>query len=117
MQDFWVDDVVINISILGFCPDLTSTVGGFGAGFFLTCKDFGRMLDNFRLEQQENFLLQGQLCVLTLIRCPFHPRATAVASNRPRSFCQKCRLQVTTKHAYTLDLTKSEWADYATVQA
>ena len=40
-----------------------------------------------------------------------------VACKRPRSFCQKCRWQVTPKHAYTLDLSKSEWADYAAVQA
>ena len=32
---------------------------------------------------------------------------------RPWSFCQKCRWQVTPKHMYTLDLTKSEGADYA----
>ena len=59
---------------------------------------------------------KSQLCVLTLIRCPFHPRATAVTRKRPRSFCQKCRWQVTSKHAYILDLSKSEWADYAAVQ-
>ena len=70
-----------------------------------------------RQERRENFLLQSQLCVLTLIRCPFHPRVTAVARKRPRSFCKKCRWQVTSKHAYTFDLTKSEWADYAAVQA
>ena len=57
------------------------------------------------------------LCVLTLTRCPFHPRVTAVARKRPRSFCQKCRWQVTPKHAYNLDPTKSEWADYAAVEA
>ena len=67
--------------------------------------------------RQENFLFQSQLCMLTLIRCPFHPHVTAVARKRPRSFCQKCRWQVTPKHAYTLDPTKSEWADYAVVQA
>ena len=39
---------------------------------------------------RENFLLQGELCVLTLIRCPFHPCVTAVARKRPQSFCQKC---------------------------
>ena len=50
-------------------------------------------------------------------RCPFHPRVTAVARKRPRSFCQKCRWQVTPKHAYTSDSMKSEWADYAAVQA
>ena len=47
------------------------------------------------------------LCVLTLIRCPFHPRVTAVACKRPRSFCQKCRWKVTHKYAYTLDPAKS----------
>ena len=55
--------------------------------------------------------------MLTLIRCPFHPRVTAVARKRPQSFCQKRRWQVTPKHTYTFDSTKSEWADYATVQA
>ena len=52
-----------------------------------------------------------KLCVLTLIRCPFHPRVTAVARKRPRSFLQKCKWQVTPEHAYTFDPTKSEWAD------
>ena len=51
------------------------------------------------------------------MRCPFHPRVTAVARKRPRSICQKCWWQVTPRHAYTLDPTKSEWADYAAVQA
>ena len=37
----------------------------------------------------------------------------AVACKRPQSFCQKCRWQVTPRQAYTLDPTKSEWADYA----
>ena len=55
--------------------------------------------------------------MLTLIRFPFHPRVTAVARKRPRSFCQKCSWQVTPKHAYTLDPTKSEWADFAAVHA
>ena len=45
------------------------------------------------------------------------PRDTAVACKRPRSFCKQCRWQATPKHAYTLDPTKSEWADYAAVQA
>ena len=41
------------------------------------------------------------LCWL-LFRYPFHPCVTAVAHKRPRSFCQKCRWQVTAKHTYTL---------------
>ena len=60
----------------------------------------------------ENFLFQSQLCVLTLIRCPFHPCVTAVARKRPQSFCQKFRWQVTVKHPYNLDPSKLEWADY-----
>ena len=42
---------------------------------------------------------------------------TSVARKRPRSFCQKCRWQVTPKHACTLLPTTLEWADYAAVQA
>ena len=59
----------------------------------------------------------SQLCVPTLIRCPFHPRVTAMARKRPRSICQKCRWRVTPKHAYIFDPTKSEWAAYAAIQA
>ena len=71
-----------------------------------------------RQEQRKNFLPQSQLCVLALIRRAFHPLVfNGVARKRPRSFCQKCRWQVTPKQAYTLDPTKSEWADYAAVQA
>ena len=41
------------------------------------------------------------LCWL-LFRYPFQPCVTAVARKRSRSFCQKCRWQVTAKHTYTL---------------
>ena len=40
------------------------------------------------------------LCWL-LFQYPFHPCGTAVACKRSRSFFQKCRWQVTAKHAYT----------------
>ena len=40
-----------------------------------------------------------------------------MARKRSRPFFQKCRWQVTPKHAHTFDPTKSEWADYAAVQA
>ena len=63
-----------------------------------------------RQEWQENFLFLSSLCVLTLIRCPLHPHVTAVAGKRPW-----CRWQIIPKHAHSLDQTKSEWADYATV--
>ena len=49
----------------------------------------------------ENFLLQGQLSVLTLIPVSVPPRVTSVARKRSRSFCQKCRWQVTAKYACT----------------
>ena len=51
-----------------------------------------------RQKRRENFLLQSQLCVLTLIRCTFNPRVTPVARKRPRSSCQKRRWQITPKH-------------------
>ena len=70
-----------------------------------------------RQDRRENFLLQSQLCVLTLVRCPFHPHVTPVTRKRPRSFCPKCRWQVTSIHTYILDPRKSKWADYAAVQA
>ena len=56
-------------------------------------------------------------CVLTLIRCPFHFRVTAVVRKTLSSFCQKCIWQVTAKHAYTLDQAMSVWADFGAVQA
>ena len=43
---------------------------------------------------------------------PDSPGVTAVARERPRSFCEKCMWQITPKHAYTLGPTESEWADY-----
>ena len=43
------------------------------------------------------------LCWL-LFQYPFHPHVTTVACKRPQSFCQKCRWQVTAKHAYTLHM-------------
>ena len=65
----------------------------------------------------ENFLFQSQLCVLTLIRCPFQHLVTVVARKRPQSFCIKYRWQVTSEHAYTLCPPRSDWANYATVQS
>ena len=40
-----------------------------------------------------------------------------MARKRFWSFCQKCRWQITPTRAYTRDPSKSEWADYAAVQA
>ena len=57
------------------------------------------------------------LCTDSFFGCPFHSHVTAVACKRPLSFCQKCRWQVRSKPLYTFDPMKSEWADYAAVQA
>ena len=43
------------------------------------------------------------LCWL-FFRYPFQPHVTTVARKRSQSFCQKCRWQVTAKHAYTLHM-------------
>ena len=48
------------------------------------------------------FSSPDQLSVLTLFRYPFHLHVAAVARKRSQSFCQKCRWQVTAKHAYTV---------------
>ena len=51
------------------------------------------------------------------VSVPLTPHVTTVARKRPRPFYRKRLWQVTPKHAYTLGPTKSEWADYAAVQA
>ena len=86
---------------------------GAGKACWLECWTHDQKGCEFESQQErwQNFPLQSQLCVLTHIQCPFHPHITTVARKRPRSFCQKCRCQVTPKPAYTLDSTKSEWAD------
>ena len=38
---------------------------------------------------------------VVIFQYPFHPHITAVGHKRSQSFCQKCRWQVTAKHAYT----------------
>ena len=44
-----------------------------------------------------------------LYRYPFHPRVTAAGREGSQSLCQiKCRWQVTLKHPYTRDPTKTE---------
>ena len=70
-----------------------------------------------RQKQQENFLLQVNFVCWLLFGVRSTSSVTAVARKRPQLFCQKCRWQVTPKHAYTLDPMKSEWADYAAIQA
>ena len=62
-------------------------------------------------EWRENFLLQGQLSVLTRYFIRF-THVTAAVCKRSWSFCQKCRWQVADKHTCTLAyLCGFEWSD------
>ena len=63
-------------------------------------------------ERRENFLLQGQLSVLTLISVSVPAPCYRIARKRSRSFCQKCRWQVTAKYACTLRMWLcTKWRD------
>ena len=55
--------------------------------------------------------------MLSLIQCPFYPRVTAVALKRPLRSAESADGRLHLNTHYTLDPTKSEWADYAAVQA
>ena len=94
----WLCCIITNTSSTGSRGSLL----GYSAGLVIESCEF-----ESRQERRENFFLQSQLCVLTLIRCPFHPRVTAVArkKKKTRPFCQKCRWQVTPKRAHTSDPT------------
>ena len=74
-------------------PTLVHTVLGSWDSLLVKAPDSWPKGSEFKSWQkrQENFLLLSQLCVLTLIQCPFHPHVTTVAHKRPRSFCQKRR--------------------------
>ena len=53
----------------------------------------------------------NSLCCANSYSMSVPPHVTA--RKRLRSLCKKCRWQVTPKHTYTHDPTKSEWAEYA----
>ena len=107
---------MIKLGMDAYLSPHTTSCAGIACWWERQTRDWSREFESWQ-QRRENFLLQSSLCVLTLIRCLLHPRVTAVARKRPRSFYQKCRWQVAPKHAYTFDPTKSKWADYAAVQA
>ena len=53
--------------------------------------------------------------------CPFHPNPPTPCYRsgtlKTPVILPNCRWQVIPRHAYTLDLTKTEWADYAAIRA
>ena len=53
-------------------------------------------------EQWKKFFSRVNFLCWLSFRYLFHPSVTTVARKRSWSFCQKCRWQVTAKHAYTL---------------
>ena len=55
--------------------------------------------------------LQSYLCVLTLIRCPFHPMLPQWHVKDPSDSARTAGGRLHLKHACSLDPTKSEWAD------
>ena len=59
----------------------------------------------------------SEVTLLTLIWRLLHPVLLQWHIKDPGKSDKKCWWQVTPKHSYTLDQTKSKWADYATVQA
>ena len=56
-----------------------------------------------RQEGRANFLFESYFSVLTLMWCLFHSGIPQQHVNRPWLFCQKCRWQVTVKHASPLN--------------
>ena len=58
---------------------------------------------------RENFLLQGQLSVLTIISVLIHRRVTALARKRSLSFCQKCRFHLNTHMYVTSNSDTVNW--------
>ena len=73
------------------CWFTISTIQAFTVTRTWSTGSVGLVIDSF-------FSRVDFLCWL-LFRYPFHTRVTAVACKRSRSFCQKCRWQVTAKHA------------------
>ena len=65
-----------------------------------------------RRSGERTFFSRAKLWWWLLFRYPFHSRVSAVARKRSRSFCEKCRLQVTAKHACTLRMCLCmKWRD------
>jgi len=62
----------------------------------------GRGFESLQERQSIFFFSRGNFLCWLVFRYPFYPRVTAVARKRPRSFCQKCRWQVTAEHTCTI---------------
>ena len=63
------------------------------------------------------FLFQSQLCVLTLIRVRSTPVLLQWHVKDPGHSAKSAGGRLHLKHAYTFGPAKSQWADYAAVQA
>ena len=81
----------------------------------LVGKSVGLVIERLRVRIPAGAAGEFSSPELTLCADSYH--SGTVARERLRSFCQKCRWQATPKHACTFETTKSEWADFAAVQA
>ena len=93
-------------------PFLTVPSPGSGDGPVVRAPDSwskGRGFES-RQERRENFFPMVNFLCWLFISVFVHLRATAVARKISRSFCQKCRWQVTTKYACTLRQERRESA-------
>ena len=101
---FWVRLLALQFSHIHMCTAQQETWTGSRIAQWLECRtpDWKVTgLNPCRTGGRIFFSRVNFLCWL-LFQYPFHPRVTAVARKRSRPFCQKCRWQVTAKHAYTL---------------
>ena len=97
-----------------FCSScyIQSIIRGAGIAQWLECwtHDWKVMGSNPCWSGGKIFFSRVDFLCWLLFRYPFHPCVTAVARKRSWSFCQKCRWQVTAKHAYTLHMWFA-WSD------
>ena len=79
-----------------------STMYAFGISLLVECRTCDCKVASLNPSRSNREIFSSG-AVPTFIWCPYHPHVSAVACKRPQSFCQKCRWQVTPKHAYALD--------------
>ena len=97
----------------------SNVVVSFSPELDLTLFSLDRITHSIAICLQKKFTVFSRVNFVHRLLFNVHstPFVTAVAHKRPWSSCQKCRWQVTHKHAYILEPTQLEWADSAAVQA
>ena len=93
----------LTVTLAGFSQDVCFSYTGAGIAQWLERRTRDRKVAGSNPCWSGGRIFFSRCCLL--FRYPFHPRVSAVARKRPRSFRQKCRWQVTAKHAYTLRIS------------